>query len=392
MEAHLPPYSVQELGLLQGFPARSFDNLTELAASVFGVPVSLVSIIDEANDRQFFKSMHGLAEPWATQQQTPLSHSFCKFVVSEDAPLKVANAPEHPLVKDNGAIQALGVISYLGAPIHDVQGRAVGALCVIDHNPRQWSESDIATLTRFAACVDDAIRLKLALKVSQDLQEEQTEFAHAISHDVRGPIRTLNMLFGQLDQCHREGKTQEHQSFSEIGVEITNRMERLTEDLSKFTSASTPGQDEPIDLNDVLDAVKDDLFEQISASDATISHQCLPTVQGNPTQLRMLFQNLVSNAIKFQHPDRSPVIDITCASGPNSVEISVQDNGIGIAEEFVDRIFGLFKRLHSRSEIEGSGVGLALCARIARNIGGRIEVKSEPNTGTTFTLIVPKRS
>ena len=150
-------FTLEDLELVDAPPEHSFDNLTKLASMMLGAPVALVSFVQFSEDRQYFKSQVGLPEPWATNRQTPLSHSFCQHVVREDHAFVVENAPEHPLVKENLAIPDLGVIAYLGVPIYAADHKAVGALCTIEGAPRRWLDEDVANLKQLASCVSDAI-------------------------------------------------------------------------------------------------------------------------------------------------------------------------------------------------------------------------------------------
>ena len=131
-------------GLLDSAPEQSFDRVTQLAAKLLGVPVALLSLVDK--DRQFFKSQVGLSEPWATARQTPLSHSFCQWVVSGRESIAIEDANAHPLLRTNLAIRDLGVIAYAGVPVYGKEGQALGSLCAIDTMPRAWTDVDLATL------------------------------------------------------------------------------------------------------------------------------------------------------------------------------------------------------------------------------------------------------
>jgi len=153
--------ALEETGLLDEPYEPSFDNLTALAAQALHAKVSLISIVDLERDRQFFKSHHGLGEPWRSKRETPLSHSFCKHVVDADKPLVVSYATEHPLVASNPAISDLGVMSYLGMPVYTADRNPVGAFCVIEDEPRTWEHDDIAIMERLAKCATDAIELRV---------------------------------------------------------------------------------------------------------------------------------------------------------------------------------------------------------------------------------------
>jgi diguanylate cyclase (GGDEF)-like protein/PAS domain S-box-containing protein len=147
--------------LLDSGPEPAFDRLTRLAAHVLGAPVALVSFVDDR--RQFFKSALGLAEPWATRRETPLSHSFCQHVVAARAPLVVSDAREDPRLRQNLAIRDLDVVAYAGVPIV-VDGEAIGAFCVIDKGPRRWPADHVRLLEDLAASVVSAIELRTALR------------------------------------------------------------------------------------------------------------------------------------------------------------------------------------------------------------------------------------
>ena len=143
--------ALQRTGLLDGEPDPGFDRMTSIAARVLDVPVALVSLVDA--DRQVFPGCIGLPEPWATDRETPLSHSFCQHAVASREPLIISDAREDPLVRDNLAIPDLGVIAYAGIPLIDRQGNALGSFCVIDDKPREWTSDEIDLLRDLAATV-----------------------------------------------------------------------------------------------------------------------------------------------------------------------------------------------------------------------------------------------
>lgn len=155
--------AARELGLVDADPEAVFDKYPRLVQQVTGVPVALVSFVEEEKDRQYFKAQIGLDGHWAETRQTPLSHSFCQYVKRDDAMLIVENAPEDARVCDNLAIRDLGVQAYLGMPIHDPNWDPLGAICAIDNRPRSWSTREIAAMRDLAACVTDQIQLRAAL-------------------------------------------------------------------------------------------------------------------------------------------------------------------------------------------------------------------------------------
>jgi DNA-binding CsgD family transcriptional regulator len=188
--------------LLDTAPEEPFDRLTRIAAQVLGTPVALVSLVDD--HRQFFKSACGLVEPLASIRETPLSHSFCKYVVASSAPLIINDARVHPLVCGNMAIAELGVISYLGIPLALPHGTTLGSFCVVDTEPRHWTIDDRHIMTTLAAAVMSEIELRSALSQIQLLQR-------SLAHQ-QIKMRAAQQLaeFSQQLMCHDQQNQNGH--------------------------------------------------------------------------------------------------------------------------------------------------------------------------------------
>ena len=172
-----------------------------------------------------------------------------------------------------------------------------------------------------------------------------------------------------------------------------DRMNNLLDGLLKY---ATVGRGEqllkPVNLNDSLIICQSNLRLLIAENQAEIISDELPTINGIPSLISQLFQNLISNALKFQKEDNTPKIIITSEEKEDEYIISIKDNGIGIKPEYKDRIFVIFQRLHARTEYEGTGIGLALCYKIMQRMGGKIWVESELGEGATFYFNFPKES
>jgi len=166
--------AIRRLALLDTPAEESFDRITRVASRALRAPIALVVFVTE--NRQFFKSMEGLPEPWASRQGTPLSHSFCQHVVTSRAPLVVIDARIHALVRDNLAIRDLDIIAYVSVPLITADGHTVGSLCAIDTKPHEWSETDLTLLTDLAALVMHEIAFR-------DLVKREVQLAHRASHD-----------------------------------------------------------------------------------------------------------------------------------------------------------------------------------------------------------------
>lgn len=156
--------------LLDSPPSESFDALTRLAARALQAPVALVSLVD--TDRQFFKSQVGLPEPWAAARETPLTHSFCQWVVSDQAALVVSDAREHPVLRTNRALFDLGVVAYAGVPLTGTTGQSIGSSCAIDSTPRVWTDDEVAFLRDLSTIAEACIAAE--------------EFVSATKHDAGG--------------------------------------------------------------------------------------------------------------------------------------------------------------------------------------------------------------
>lgn len=181
---------LRDLSLLNPDQSTIFDRLTALASTVIGAPVSLVSMV--AANYQFFKSMVGLPEPWASRRQTPLSHSFCQHVVATDEPLIVSDARQVDFLKDNEAIPDLDVIGYLGMPLTLYDGRRLGSFCVIDSNPREWQQVEIDIMSELAAIVTAVIDAQARARVNPKLQKQVDAAEANINHLIDSLDASMN--------------------------------------------------------------------------------------------------------------------------------------------------------------------------------------------------------
>lgn len=218
---------------------------------------------------------------------------------------------------------------------------------------------------------------------------ELEQFAYIASHDLQEPLRTIGSYTELLAKRYSGQLDERADKYIGFTLAATHRLKRLIQDLLAFSRVRQPGREmAQIDLNEVVHGVLQDLSVTIEAQHAQIEVGQLPTVRGNPELLHHIFQNLISNAIKFRDPDRPPVVKVFAVNGPKEWQFSVSDNGVGIAPEYHERIFGVFQRL-SGKEVEGSGIGLAVVRTAVERHGGEIIVQSTPNKGSTFTFTLP---
>jgi two-component system sensor kinase FixL len=278
-------------------------------------------------------------------------------------------------------------VEYVRTPILE-NGRQMGAVVIFkDITERKRTEE---TLARKAA--------ELARS-----NAELEQFAYVASHDLQEPLRKIRAFGDRLKTKVEEGDAAEGRDYLERMQNAAARMQTLINDLLTFSRViSTTQPFVPVDLGAVTREVLGDLEVRIEQTKAKIEVGELPTIDADRMQMRQLLQNLIGNALKFQPPDGSPVVKITAdvvkqpfasAVEPTPDDevcvLSIQDNGIGFDEKYMDKIFAMFGRLHGRSEYEGTGVGLAVCRRITDRHSGMISATSKPGEGATFIIRLP---
>ena len=255
------------------------------------------------------------------------------------------------------------------SPIRDDDGAVIGAAHIVrDITERQKAEAELAQKTTEL----------------QRSNQELEQFAYVASHDLQEPLRMVSSYVQLLARRYQGKLDQDADEFIAFAVDGATRMQRLINDLLVYSRVGTRGKKfEPVDGYQALAAALDNLQLALQENAASITHDPLPTVMADGSQLTQLFQNLIGNAIKF-HGEEKPQVHVGARQQGDEWLFSVRDNGIGIAPENFERIFVIFQRLHSRGEYPGTGIGLAVCKRIVERHGGKIWLESEPGKGTTF--------
>lgn len=223
--------------------------------------------------------------------------------------------------------------------------------------------------------------------------EELKQFTYAVSHDLREPIRMIESYTQILKRVYGNTWDDNQDEFFGYVYEGAIRMRNMLNDLLEFaTLGANETRIDEVDVNRVIEHVKQDLKLKIDECSASISYDSMPSLVSNPNLIRLVMQNLISNAIKFRKDDVSPEIKISSQETENQVLIMVEDNGIGIKKEHQERIFKVFQRIHRRDEYDGTGIGLALCNKIVQLLNGRISLTSTPGEGTIFQISLPKQT
>ena len=275
-------------------------------------------------------------------------------------------------------------------------------------NARQVIQADLQTGMILLAIEDITERkqieksLKLFNAKLEQSNRELQDFASVTSHDLQEPLRKIQAFGDLLNQEYGQLLPDAGQQYLQRMQNAAARMQTLINDLLAFSRVTTKAQPfVAVNLNKVVQEVLSDLEIHIQTVGAKLEVGSLPTIDADSLQMRQLLQNLISNALKFHQPNLPPLIKIqaevvnqrdTIGNNAEPLEqcrILVEDNGIGFEEKYLDRIFTVFQRLHYRNEYEGTGVGLAICRKIAERHGGSITAKSSPGNGSTFIVTLP---
>lgn len=250
------------------------------------------------------------------------------------------------------------------------------------------TNSRLALVNSELSLANDALQRRAAELARSN--EELESFASIASHDLQEPLRKVRTFTEQLTIIEADRLSDKGRDYLNRANTAAERMQKLIEDLLKFSRVSTQGRPfEPVDLSEVAQRVLVDLERQVEEAGASVEIGPLPVIAADPLQMHQLLQNLISNALKFREEGVTPVVRVSAVEDGADVRISVSDNGIGFEPRYAARIFRIFERLHGRSEYPGTGIGLALCRKIADRHGGTIEAESSPGHGATFTVTLP---
>jgi signal transduction histidine kinase len=402
-----PPSSVQNparlaalhaTDLLDSPPEPAFDRLTRLATAVLHVPIALVSLVDE--DRQFFKSCIGVAEPWASLRETPLSHSFCQHAVAAKQPLIIDDTRSHPLVYDNPAITQLDVAAYAGIPLITPEGHALGTLCVVDTQPRHWTETEVNILRELAASVMTEIALRRQTEAAEQALEARDELLAIIAHDLRNPVSVIHAYIQLLRPRVPPRGPADIEQLSTGLEHMGSATTRLAAQIDELLDLARLQAGEALELQlrttDLVALARQVALEQQQTTrhHAIAVVTSLPELCGcyDPVRIARVLSNLLSNAVKYSPNGGAVTVEVSRerdAAGAWAV-LRVRDEGLGIPEAEIPRIFDRFRRASNVvGRIAGTGIGLASVQQIVAAHQGTIAVASREGLGTTVAVRLP---
>jgi PAS domain S-box-containing protein len=273
----------------------------------------------------------------------------------------------------------------------EYKGRKARVAAIMDITERKKAEEE---LMKYHEHLEEMVKTRTddLRKAMDDLARSNTElerFAYVASHDLQEPLRMVTSYLQLLERRYKDQLDGEALEFINYAVDGSTRMKTLINDLLAYSRVGTRGKEFTLtDCEDILERVLSTLQVSIKESQARVTHDPLPKLMADDTQLEMLFQNLIGNAIKF-HGEKPPRVHVGVKKDEKNWIFSVSDNGIGIDPQFFERIFIIFQRLHNREDYPGTGIGLAISKRIVERHGGRIWIESQPEKGSTFFFTLP---
>lgn len=284
----------------------------------------------------------------------------------------------------------------------EVQGRRKdGSVFPMDLSVSEVRLADRRLFSGFVRDITERRRAADALNQAlEDLRirnRELQDFAFVASHDLQEPLRKIRAFAGRLQTRYAQQLDDQGLDYLERTAQAATRMQVLIDDLLAYSRVSSRARPfAPVDLNQVAAAVLQDLEALLEASGGAVDVDALPVLEGDPTQLRQVLQNLIANALKFRAPDRVPQVRIGCVrvtldDGRPGWEVTVEDNGIGFDAKYAERIFAPFQRLHTREQFAGTGIGLAIVRRIVERHRGTVRAEAVPGKGARFVLVLPER-
>jgi len=384
-------------GLMDSPSEERFDRYTRILKLALRCDVALISLVND--NRQFFKSEIGLPEPFCVVRGTPLSHSFCQHVVTGGKALRIVNSRADDLVKDNLAIDDLGVVAYLGTPLTTDDGYTLGSLCAISTVVREWTDEDLEIVRLIAEGVIGEIRssatartLRENLEARARAESERDAILHSLVHDMRTPLAAIISSLDLLEHDLPLNPDEEH---------LMHGIRSMSTDLLEMMNGMLEAN--RLDANVRLDCSSLDVTSLLRRAFETAVPLALDVGQrvsveypsgngsicGDESVLYRVLTNLLTNAIKFC-PSGSH-ISLTAKVEGGMWAFHVIDDGPGVAESERENIFERHTRGSSwKNGIESYGLGLNFCKRAVEAHGGAISVQDAPGGGVDFCFRVPR--
>ena len=355
------------------------------------IQVRLAAIVESSDDAIVSKDLNGIVRSWNSGAERVFGWTAQEIIGNHisviAAPDRLDEMPnilrrirsgeriEHYETKRKRKDGRIIDISLTVSPMFDRSGRIIGASKIARDISERKRMDEVVRATNIALC-----------RANADLEQ----FAYSASHDLREPLRMIG-IYSEMMKRYCGGNLDERANgYLRYIVEGAQRMEQLVTDLLEYTKAAKADSESPlVDASAAFQSILSQLSPLIEANHATVTFDALPEIRMHGVHAEQIFQNLVSNALKYRR-EEPPVVHVSAVKAPGEWIFSLQDNGIGIDQRYAEQIFGLFRRLHTSDKYPGTGVGLAICRNIVERYGGRIWVTSSPGEGSTFFFSIPR--
>ncbi|WP_345779429.1 ATP-binding protein [Natrinema sp. SYSU A 869] len=352
--------------------SQQITLLLEVVRTAIGTKFATLSCVNEDYGEYIFEHVATPEEvDLESGDTTPLETlPNCSHVVETAETLVLQDvAAEAPELVD----PEWGISCYLGTPVI-VHGEVYGTFCFYGMEARteEFSDWEVAFVGLLSNWVSNELERKAYERELEESNEELEQFAYAASHDLQEPLRMVTSYLELIDRRYSDDLDEDGREFIDFAVDGADRMRDMIDGLLEYSRVETQGDSfEVVNLNDVLEDVREDLQVKIEEDDAEIVSEDLPCVEGDTDQLRQVFQNLLDNAIEYSG-EEPPRVHVAAEQADDEWTVSVRDEGVGIDPTDTDRVFDVFQSLHTQVEGGGTGIGLALCERIIERHGGDI--------------------
>lgn len=373
-------------------------DVLDAAIAVTGTDMGTVQLLDPATGDLKIIVQRGFAEPFLDHFNTVLDGmAACGTAMKSGKRVIVENVENNPLFDEESRkiMRAAGALSVQSTPFITRSGELLGMFSTHYRAPRSFDDRHLRLLDLLAQQAADLIERQSAEQELRRINDELrrangdlNQFAYAASHDLQEPLRMITSYSQMLVKGYRGELDDETALCVKFITTGTQRMQELLADLLMYTQVNDAASEtESVNLDKVLEKATENLKASIEEAKAVVTHDELPTVRGHEAHFLQIFQNLISNAVKYRAA-RPPRVHIAARQTEDFWLFSVADNGMGIDPAYHQTIFGVFKRLHGR-EVPGNGIGLAICQRAVERYGGRIWVESQIDRGSTFYFTLP---
>ena len=385
--------ALENLQIIDTLPEEEYDNITKIAALICNTPIALITFV--GSEKQFFKSSVG-----TKLTSTLRDFAFCAHALNNPDEILIVNDARkddrfvgNPLVTENP-----NIVFYAGMPLVTSQGLALGTICAIDHKPGLLNEDQKNALKSLSQQVIKLLELRknnLQLQQYQNQLEQYANdmesFAYMASHDLKDPLRMISLFMQKLQKNYGNLLDEKAKDYIEFSIKASEKMTVLVNDLLKYAALDKDNMG--AEETNVAELVKEIIsyhsavFEEVAA---VIDYDTLKTIKSSRTALKIIFQNLLMNAVKFRKANEALKIKISMEEKPLFWLFTISDNGIGIDSNNFEEIFKPFKSLHPQNIYKGSGLGLAACKKVVEKHGGKMWVQSEVGVGTAFYFEINK--